>query len=69
MKGELGFESITDCTRSRKLAWKLNNLSEFNLPKNFIAWLVGIRTVHLLIIILEFKGQLRHGVAVMGGRG
>ena len=35
-------------------------LLESRLPKNFVAWLVGIRIVHLFAIIFELSEQLVH---------
>jgi hypothetical protein len=34
-----------------------------------MAWLVGIRIVHLLAIILEFREQSGHEVVVIGASG
>ena len=65
----IGFLSAIEYMRSKKLAFKLTVLSEFSLPKNFVAWLVGIRIVHLFLIVLVLRGQLLHGDIVIGGVG
>ena len=44
-------------------------MSELSLPKNLVAWLVGIRIVHLFAIILELRVQLAHGDVVIDGVG
>jgi hypothetical protein len=58
-----------ECKRSRRFALKLIDLSVFNLPKNLTALLVGIRIVHLLLINLELKEQLEHGLVIKLGIG
>ena len=48
-----------DCIRSKRFALKLIDLSEFSLPWNLTALLVGMKIVHLLWINLELRGQSR----------
>jgi hypothetical protein len=50
-----GCQIATEYAISRKLACRLRVLSELIQQSNFVAKFVGIKIVHLLVIVLELR--------------